>query len=176
MIDLLGTKARAEKRRKLQEAEALGAEGGKIIADALNRYMIARVQPSLEGALTEFKLRGKDAASLSELQEELAKFLEWLEEATEILSTESEQSLAEAFRYADVLSGKDHFRRVIRCRLSSDVGVIAMSAFDYAGVIADPLPRVQVRSEASKRIEDSILRIGVEEARARASLEMFSGD
>lgn len=176
MIDLFGTKARAEKRRATQDAAALGAEGGKIIADAINRYVVVRVQPPLEGALAEFKLRGKNATTLYDLQIELATFLEWLEDAHQTLLDKSEDALAEAFRYAEVLSGKDHLRHVIRSRLSSEVGVVAMSAFDYAGVMASPLPRDQIESDASRRAADSILRIGVEEERARMSLEMFSGE
>jgi hypothetical protein len=173
MIDLFGLKAKASKRKSLEGAAKLGEEGGSKIADSLNRYVIRRVLPSLEGALSEFKLRARDAESVAQLQDELAVFLEWLEETIPTLIAESDTGAAEGFAYARALDMTDHFRLVIRRRLTSEIGKVALSAFDYASVIADRKSPSETASAGAGRIEDALVRIGVEEERARIALETY---
>jgi hypothetical protein len=172
VIDLFGLQAKSEKRKRDARAQQLGEEGGQQMGDSINRYMIARVKPSLEGALTHFRERVRSVVELPTLQAELADFLEWLEEAQEEITAESPASLFDARRMAAAVDLSQHYENVLRKRLSYEVGQIALAAFDYAGVLAEPLNREQTDTSATGRISEAMLRIGTEELRAEGAVEL----
>lgn len=170
MIDFLGLKGRTERKRN-QAAAELGAEAGREIGEAISAFIIARVTPALEGALTEFRTRVSSTPALAIIQGELATFLEWLESARDEVAMERTVSLASAREMAAAIDLSDHFEAVLSSRLAQETGRIAMAAFDYAGVLAERAPLREKDQTATDRISDALLRIGREELSSEARIE-----
>ena len=155
----------------LEEARRFGEAGGKTMGDGINRYAALRVKPSLEGALTSFKLKLQHPEDIEQIRDELAAFLEWLQDACLQLLDESVTWLSSEFKMAFAIDSADHFRKIIRLRLTREVEIIAANACEYASFRAEVFGQLYNAGEDAQRLRQAASAITTAQSQAQAALE-----